>query len=50
MEVYVFYHLMSDRAVVLQDVVVLCAQRDGDLFCEWKSVCEVFIRDPVEFF
>src|SRR5260370_12779607 len=48
-EVYMVHNLMGDRSVVLQNVVVLCAQCNSDFLCEWKSVCEVFIWKPVEF-
>jgi hypothetical protein len=39
---------MRETPIVLQDVVVLCTLRDGDLLRDRQSVCQIFIWKLVQ--
>ena len=41
-------HLVRHAAVVLQDVVLLCARSDGDLLGDGKQLGQVLIRNIVQ--
>lgn len=46
--VHVIDHLVSDPAVVLEDVVVLCAGSDRDLLGHWEKFGQVLVWNVVE--
>ena len=48
-EVDVIHDLMSDAAVVLQDVVILSVYGLSDFLCDRQDLCELVVGDIVEF-
>ena len=48
-EVDVIHDLMSDAAVVLQDVVILSVYGLSDFLCDGQDLCELVVGDIVEF-